>query len=117
MCSNALVWGMSYEQFWQCKWSEFFAYMRKYQIEQETQAELIDTQAWQQAVYIKAVLQDVYPLYNAFIDHKKNRKQYFPKKPFVVKAKKAKKQDSQEPVESLAERIKRHNLEIAMLGK
>lgn len=115
MCSHALIWGMSYNQFWSCKWGEFFSYRRKYEIEQEMKAELLDTKSWQQAVYISLVLQDVFPLFNPMVDHKKKIKPKFPKQPYLQIEKSKRKKKSQ-PEIGLEERIQKHNMEIATMN-
>lgn len=119
MCSSAMSWGMTYERFWHCKWSEFFAYMRKHQIEEEREAEWQDVITWQQGQYILEALLSVYPLFNSMIDAKKLKEKHeYPKKPYSQVAKAKKKMEAEgRSVESIAERIRKHNAEIAALGK
>lgn len=118
MCSSAMLWGMPYERFWHCNWSEFFAYMRTYQMAEERKAEWLDTQAWKQGIYIKLALQDVYPLFNALVDTKKiPKKGRYPIQPLHVIEQKKKEVEQETDRIPLEERIRQHNEMIAALKK
>lgn len=105
-----MSWGMDYDRFWVCSWSEFFAYMRAQQIRDERQTQLIDTQSWQQGQYILDALLTVYPFFNPMVDAKKVKKHSYPKLPYLMQEKQKKEREKTEQTSlSAAERVRRFN--------
>ncbi len=116
MCSTALIWGMGYSQFWHCTWTEYFAYFRKYELEQDKQDHEFDYMAWWQGQYFAAALRSVYPLFNGLADPKKSPKYPYPEKPYSTI--KPRTQEDEERLAKTSSLIQEHNLAIrAMLQK
>lgn len=111
MCSSAMVWGMGYEQFWHCSWTEYFAFYRKFQIEQKRRDYETDFAVWWQGKYFMDALKSVYPLYNSLADPKKSPKYPYPKQPYLQQEKKRSKEDT-EKLQRTQSLIEEHNLII-----
>lgn len=108
MCSEAMIWGMPYESFWHCSWTEYCAYRRKFQLESRKRSIEADEFAWWQGRYFAEALISVYPFFNGFADAKKSPKFPYPKSPHL--AQETRTEEDKEKLQRTTTLIQEHNL-------
>lgn len=110
MCSDAMVIGMGYDEFWKSNWSRYYAYVRKSQIESEVESKRIDYVNWLNGKYTKAALESVYHMFNGMIDAKKAKLIEYPEKPFLEQIEEQKRRAKKRAIlEREAKRIEAYN--------
>lgn len=102
--------GMPYRDFWKCSWTEYFAYLRAFQISSERMAMEADSIAWWQGHYTAAAMMSVYPLFNGLADPRKSPKYPYPRQPLSTEKRRT--EEEREKFSETVSAIQAHNLRM-----
>lgn len=86
MFPQAIIFGMTYEQFWEDNPQLFWSYGRAYQMKKETEFKEQDINAWNIGQYVLLALSQ-----NSHSMFSKQKKDIFPKQPNTIKVNDSKK--------------------------